>query len=231
MIPQSTLANPAPSWLMLPTQCGVETGSAVALRRPCRPRSCRRRPHAALTNRPAITGRADPADLQRDGPTAEPLQHRTLMPQPPLHVRPQRLLADDRAPRKEQPGHTRAFALVQHLGPNGRVSVRQQPVRPLRRDRLGVSYTSVCRSHDVTEFSAPTGSSCRIDEPRRAPQHPAAHVQLDPMAQYAHAGDVHPVPGLDDEPQVEPVREVHHALVLDVLPARLVRHAVVDPAA
>ena len=29
-------------------------------------------------------------------------------------------------------------------------------IRPLRRDRLGSSYTNTCRSHNVTEFSAPT---------------------------------------------------------------------------
>ncbi len=36
--------------------------------------------------------------------TAQPLQHRHLMPQPAVRVWPQRLLADDRAPGKEQPG-------------------------------------------------------------------------------------------------------------------------------
>ena len=47
--------------------------------------------------------------------TAQPLQHRHLMPQPPLGVRPQRLLADHRAPRQQQPNHTRAFGLVDDL--------------------------------------------------------------------------------------------------------------------
>jgi hypothetical protein len=44
--------------------------------------------------------------------TAQPLEDRHLMPQPALCVRPQRLLADDRAPSEAQPRDARVFALV-----------------------------------------------------------------------------------------------------------------------
>ena len=41
---------------------------------------------------------------------AQPLEHRQLVLQPPLRVRSQRLLADDRAAGEEQPRDARAFA-------------------------------------------------------------------------------------------------------------------------
>ena len=67
------------------------------LRQPGQARAARVRQH----DRPRVPRRLhqlrDPVD------TAQPLQHRQLMPQPPLRVRSQRLLADDRAPREEQP--------------------------------------------------------------------------------------------------------------------------------
>jgi hypothetical protein len=52
------------------------------------------------------------------------------MLQPPLRVRPQRLLADNRAPCKGQPSHAGAFAVVQYSAPNGRTSARQHPACP-----------------------------------------------------------------------------------------------------
>ena len=66
-------------------------------------------------DRPRVPRRLHQLRDPRDA--AQPLQDRQLVPQPPVRVRPQRLLADDRAPREEQPGHPRAFALVQRSRP------------------------------------------------------------------------------------------------------------------
>jgi hypothetical protein len=59
--------------------------------------------------------------------TAQPLQHGQLMPQSAFRVRPQRLLADDRALREEQPGHARVLALVHDLGADRRIRARWHP--------------------------------------------------------------------------------------------------------
>ena len=64
------------------------------LRQPGQARLTRVRQH----DRPRIPRRL--RQLRDPGDTAQPLQHRHLMPQPALRVRPQRLLADDRAPGK-----------------------------------------------------------------------------------------------------------------------------------
>ena len=47
-----------------------------------------------------------------------------------LRVRPQRLLADHRAPGKEQPSHPRRVASVDRFRPLGAVTVRQPPACP-----------------------------------------------------------------------------------------------------
>ena len=74
-------------------------------------------PTSASTIEPGYRGASSQLRDPRD--PAQPLQHRQLVPQPPLRVRPQRLLADDRAPGQEQPSHARALALVQHFGASG----------------------------------------------------------------------------------------------------------------
>ena len=50
---------------------------------------------------------------------AQALEHRQFVLQPPLRVRSQRLLADDRAAGEEQPRDARALARVQHFGASG----------------------------------------------------------------------------------------------------------------
>ena len=94
------------------------------LRQPGQARAADVRQH----DRPRVPRRLH--QLRHPVDTAQPLQDRQLVPQPPLRVRPQRLLADDRAPGKEQPSHPRALALVHDLGPNGRISARQHPACP-----------------------------------------------------------------------------------------------------
>jgi hypothetical protein len=79
-------------------------------------------------DRPRIPRR--PRQLRHPRGTAQPVQHRHLMPQPAVRVRPQRLLADDRAPGKEQPGDARALTLVHYLGPDRRTPGRRHPACP-----------------------------------------------------------------------------------------------------
>ena len=62
--------------------------------------------------------------------TAQSLQHRHLVDQPPQRIRAQGLLTDHRAALQEQPSHPGAGALVQYLGPIGRISVRPHPSYP-----------------------------------------------------------------------------------------------------
>ena len=76
-------------------------------------------------DRPGVPGRR--RQLRDPFNAMQPLQHRRLMPQPPVRVRPQRLLTDDRALAEEQPGHARARALMHHLGPVRRIPARQHP--------------------------------------------------------------------------------------------------------
>ena len=64
-------------------------------------------------DRPRVPRRLHQLRDARD--TAQPLQHRHLVPQPPRRVRPQRLLADDRAPRQgtaESPACARSRAAL-----------------------------------------------------------------------------------------------------------------------
>jgi hypothetical protein len=70
------------------------------------------------------------------------------------HVRPEPLARDSQA---------EAALWLHHAGPGGGGGPAAIP-RPIQRpfgryDKIAsvVSYTSICRSHDVTEFSAPTG--------------------------------------------------------------------------
>ena len=66
-------------------------------------------------DRPRVPRRVQ--QLRDPDDTAQPLQHRHLVPQPPRRVRAQRLLADDRASRHEQPSHPRAGGLVHTARP------------------------------------------------------------------------------------------------------------------
>ena len=85
---------------------------------------------------PASSSTIDPGYCRRirqlDHPShpAQPLQHRPLMPNPPLPVRPQRLLADHRPPGQEQTADARACALVHNLGPDRWIPARQHPAWP-----------------------------------------------------------------------------------------------------
>src|SRR5689334_15913077 len=69
------------------------------------------------------------------------------MPHPPVRVRPQRLLADDRAPRQEQPGNASALTGVHDFDPDERLragppSARFHQAPPPTRPGLPISaYT------------------------------------------------------------------------------------------
>src|SRR5690242_9419435 len=69
------------------------------------------------------------------------------MPHPPVRVRPQRLLADDRAPRQEQPGNASALTGVDDFDPDERLraglpSARFHQAPPPTRPGLPISaYT------------------------------------------------------------------------------------------
>jgi hypothetical protein len=105
-----------------PGQCYPQPGQFVTdqrLCRRCQVRVSRVRNH----ERPRVLRRIQ--QLHEPVDPAEALQHRHLVPQPVLGVRTERLLADDGALGEEQPAHPRAIALVDHVGPNGPVVVRQ----------------------------------------------------------------------------------------------------------
>ena len=71
---------------------------------------------------------------------AQPLQHRPLVPQPAVRVRPQRLLADHRAPGKEQPSHPRVIALVDRFRPIGRSRPGNPRPAPIRTSTGGRTW-------------------------------------------------------------------------------------------
>ncbi len=79
---------------------------------------------------------------------AQPLEESQLMLESTLAVWPQRLFADDRAPRQEHPRHARAFALVQHFGPHRRSPIGQCRAfahRPPPRTAKPASYLTPIR--------------------------------------------------------------------------------------
>jgi hypothetical protein len=78
------------------------------------------------------------------------------------HVRPEPLARDSQA---------EAALWLHHAGPGGGGGPAALP-RPIQRpfgryDKIAsvVSYTSICRSHDVTELSAPTADFCATSSP------------------------------------------------------------------
>jgi hypothetical protein len=78
------------------------------------------------------------------------------------HVRPEPLARDSQA---------EAALRLHHAGPGGGGGPAALP-RPIQRpfgryDKIAsvVSYTSICRSHDVTELSAPTADFCATSSP------------------------------------------------------------------
>ena len=105
---------------------------------------------------------------------AQALEHRPLMLEPPDRVRPQRLLTDHRPPRQEQPGHPRAPALVQGLGSNRRIAVRQHPDRthptPPRRSNPSCAYTH-SRAQATTHPDATARRSLVTGEARARDRH------------------------------------------------------------
>ena len=107
-----------------PGQPGRQPGQLTGRQRPGQPsqaHAARIRQHDRARVPRRLRQLRDPFD------TAQPLQHRPLVPEPAVRVRPQRLLADDRAPSQEQPSHACAAALMHDLGPDGRILVRQHP--------------------------------------------------------------------------------------------------------
>jgi hypothetical protein len=68
----------------------------------------------------------------------------------------------------------------------------------------------------------------RVDEPHLPAQDAAAQVQRLGMVQHLHPGQVDPVV-VDGEAQIQPVRQVDDALVLDHPATDLVAQAVVAP--
>jgi hypothetical protein len=100
---------------------GLSTGSGLAM--PARLAS----PASSSTTDPGYRGAAASGVTPRYAMRA--FQHRDLLPQPPFRVRSQRLLADDRAPRQEQPGDASALAGVHDLGPDERLRARPHPAR------------------------------------------------------------------------------------------------------
>jgi hypothetical protein len=73
-------------------------------------------------DRPGVARRRQ--QLRHPYDTAQALEHRQLVLQAPLRVRSQRLLAHGRATGQEHARHARAVALMQHLGPAGRLLAR-----------------------------------------------------------------------------------------------------------
>jgi hypothetical protein len=82
------------------------------------------------------------------------------MQQPPLRVRTQRLLADDRAAGEEQPRDARAFGRDQYFRASGWISVYRRPsisalchqATPRETSRLIVD-TSAVESRDANAFA------------------------------------------------------------------------------
>jgi hypothetical protein len=106
-IPATARASPSPR------PASSSAGSGLA--RPARLTS----PASASTTDPRYRGAL--RQLRHPRHTAQPFQHRRRMPHPAFRVRPQRLLADDRAPRQEQPRDASAPAAAHDLGPEERV--------------------------------------------------------------------------------------------------------------
>ena len=97
--------------------------------------------------------------LRHPGHRAQLLQHHRLMPRPGLRVRPQRLLADHRAPGQEQPSDARARTLSDDLGPDRRTAAWRHPLcahrhlhgrYPLHTLPVGGSGVSVASRRRIT---------------------------------------------------------------------------------
>ena len=68
--------------------------------------------------------------LRHPGHTPQPLQHRQLMAQPAIRVRPQQLFTNDGSPGHDHPRHPGTRVLAHDLGPTRRLPARQDPTRP-----------------------------------------------------------------------------------------------------